>query len=75
MSPADIETPLRDEVLSNRDTSQHSDQRGLDSRHVQTQQHHEHVASHRPGEGEAGQVADNEKLPDERPTDPQGDTE
>lgn len=33
------------EILSNRDKSRRSDQRGLDSRHVQTEQHHDHVAN------------------------------
>ncbi|MCP1549764.1 MULTISPECIES: hypothetical protein [Methylorubrum] len=32
-------------VLSNRDKSQHSDERGLDSRHVQTEQYHDHVGA------------------------------
>ena len=66
MGPADPEITPRTEILSNRDTSRHSDQRGLDSRHVQTEQGHDSVASHAPGEGEAGDV-DREKLADERP--------
>ena len=66
MSPLEPDTPLPTEVLSNRDTSRHSDQRGLDSRHVQNEQGHDSVASHAPGEGEAGDV-DREKLADERP--------
>ncbi|MBB5761451.1 hypothetical protein ABEV34_22460 [Methylorubrum rhodesianum] len=33
------------EVLSNRDKSRHSDARGLDSRHVQTEQYHDHVGA------------------------------
>ncbi len=33
------------EVLSNRDKSRHSDERGLDSRHVQTEQYHDHVGA------------------------------
>ncbi len=32
-------------VLSNRDKSQHSDERGLDSKHIQTEQYHDHAAS------------------------------
>lgn len=42
------------EVLSNRDKSRHSDERGLDSRHVQTEQYHDHVGARQtedPGEG------------------------
>lgn len=66
MAPDDIEALPPNEILSNRDTSRHSEQRGLDSRHVQTQQFHEHVANHEPGDGEAGDVA-REKLADERP--------
>ncbi|MGC5781677.1 hypothetical protein [Methylobacterium sp. NFXW15] len=34
-------------VLSNRDKSQHSDQRGLDSKNVQTEQYQDHVANRR----------------------------
>ncbi len=34
-------------VLSNRDKSQHSDERGLDSRTVQTEQFHDHVGARR----------------------------
>ena len=34
-------------VLSNRDKSQHSDERGLDSRAVQTEQFHDHAANRR----------------------------
>lgn len=35
-------------VLSNRDKSQHSDQRGLDSKTVQTEQYQDHSANHEP---------------------------
>jgi hypothetical protein len=35
------------QVLSNRDKSRHSDERGLDSRHVQTEQYHDHVGARR----------------------------
>ena len=66
MSPLEPDTPLPSEVLSNRDTSRHSDQRGLDSRHVKNEQRHEHVASHAPGRGAPGDV-DRKKLADERP--------
>lgn len=34
-------------VLSNRDKSLHSDERGLDSRAVQTEQYHDHSANRR----------------------------
>lgn len=71
LSPADIEALPDNEILSNRDTSRHSDQRGLDSRHVKSQQHHDHVASHAPGEGAAGAVP-RAKLADERPGEGEG---
>jgi hypothetical protein len=35
-------------VLSNRDKSQHSDARGLDSKSVQTDQYQDHAANRRP---------------------------
>jgi hypothetical protein len=35
-------------VLSNRDKSQHSRERGLDSREIQTEQYQDHVGSHSP---------------------------
>ena len=66
MAAADVDSLPDNEILSNRDTSRHSDQRGLDSRHVQSEQGHDSVASHAPGQGEAGDV-DREKLADERP--------
>ncbi|MBV0891456.1 hypothetical protein KTN05_06255 [Paracoccus sp. Z118] len=66
MSPLEPDATLPSEALSNRDTSRHSEQRGLDSRHVKNEQGHEHVASHAPGAGAAGDV-DREKLADERP--------
>ncbi|MEA2840129.1 MAG: hypothetical protein QOF41_1459 [Methylobacteriaceae bacterium] len=34
-------------VLSNRDKSRHTDQRGLDSATVQTEQYHDHARNHR----------------------------
>lgn len=37
-------------VLSNRDKAQHNDQRGLDSRAVQTEQYHDHIANQRHGD-------------------------
>lgn len=41
-------------VLSNRDKAQHSKERGLDSKTVQTEQYHDHAGNRRPGpeEGE-----------------------
>lgn len=69
MSPADPPTQLHNEVLSNRDTSRHSDQRGLDSAHVQNEQGHPNVDNHDRGRGEPGKVPDKDKLADERPTD------
>ncbi|SFK30319.1 hypothetical protein [Methylorubrum salsuginis] len=39
-------------VLSNRDKSRHSDERGLDSRNVQTEQYHDHVGA-RQGDADA----------------------
>src|SRR3954464_3674661 len=41
-------------VLSNRDKSRHSDERGLDSRAVQTEQFHDHAANRRSFEGQPG---------------------
>ena len=67
MSPAEVEQRRKSEVLSNRDTSRHSEQRGLDSRHVHTRQLHEHVDNHAEGKGEPGKAAAGEKLADERP--------
>lgn len=61
MSEAEPENPSRTEVLSNRDTSRHSEQRGLDSRHVKTEQLHDHVAN------QSTPAADEDKLADERP--------
>ncbi len=68
MSPLEPQTPLTTEVLSNRDTSRHSEQRGLDSGYVQTQQLDPSVDNHAPGAGEPGEV-DRDKLADERPSD------
>ncbi len=45
-------------VLSNRDKSRHTDQRGLDSKHVQTEQYQDHAGNRldarTAGEAEAG---------------------
>ena len=45
-------------VLSNRDKSQHSDQRGLDSKNVQTEQYHDHAANRRNFDDQAGAIGD-----------------
>lgn len=47
-------------VLSNRDKSLHSDQRGLDSRQVQTEQYRDHVGARRNFEEQAEQQAERE---------------
>jgi hypothetical protein len=39
-------------VLSNRDKSRHSRERGLDSREIQTEQYQDHVGSHSPEDRE-----------------------
>lgn len=45
LDPEGADAPLPEDILTNRDKSRHSEQRGLDSRHVQTQQDEEHVAN------------------------------
>ena len=57
-------------VLSNRDKSRHSDERGLDSRQVQTEQYRDHTANRRdfdgagdPRQPEARQDASGEAVP------------
>ena len=40
-------------VLSNRDKSQHSEQRGLDSKNVQTEQYQDHAGNRRNFEDQA----------------------
>jgi hypothetical protein len=37
-------------ILSNRDKAQHSDERGLDSKHVQNEQRQDHAANKMPNE-------------------------
>lgn len=37
----------KNKVLSNRDKAQHSKERGLDSKHVQTEEYKDHSANHR----------------------------
>lgn len=69
MAPLEPDAPLPTEVLSNRDTSRHSEQRGLDSGYIQNEQLDPNVDNHAPGRGEPGDV-DREKLADERPSDP-----
>ncbi|QRZ12149.1 hypothetical protein JWJ88_05740 [Paracoccus methylovorus] len=61
MTPDLVDNLPDNMVLSNRDTSRHSDQRGLDGRHVQNQQHQDHVASR--------SDTDADDLPDTRPRD------
>ena len=69
-SPADLDTLPRTEILSNRDTSRHSADRGLDSRHVQNEQLQEHSDNQSPDRAEnPADVPDEDKLADERPTD------
>lgn len=63
MGPLDVDQLPDNEILSNRDTSRHSDQRGLDGRHVQTEQHHNHVDDHSQGTGEPGAAADDKRPP------------
>ena len=45
-------------VLSNRDKSQHSDQRGLDSKNVQTEQYQDHAGNRRNFEDQAAPAGD-----------------
>ncbi|CAO4194160.1 hypothetical protein [Methylorubrum extorquens] len=45
-------------VLSNRDKSQHSDQRGLDSKNVQTEQYQDHAGNRRNFDEQAGAAGD-----------------
>lgn len=47
MTDLDDEMLGENEVLSNRDRSRHPDQRGLDSKHVQTEQYQDHSANKR----------------------------
>lgn len=51
------------QVLSNRDKSRHSDERGLDSRHVQTEQYHDHVGARRTDEDSDAGAATNASGP------------
>ncbi|OHV84868.1 hypothetical protein [Rhizobium sp. LCM 4573] len=46
MTDIDKERIPENTVLSNRDKAQHSRQRGLDSKTVQTEQFHDHEANH-----------------------------
>lgn len=50
------------EVLSNRDKSRHSDERGLDSRHVQTEQYHDHVGARQTGNRTGGEATNSSGL-------------
>lgn len=47
MSEADISAIPANKVLSNRDKAQHSQDRGLDSKNVQTEQRKDHAANRR----------------------------
>lgn len=59
-SGTDAMTELQDElvrkeqILSNRDKSQHGDQRGLDSKGVQVDTYQDTASNHRPTEGTDG---------------------
>lgn len=66
MAPADIDALPPGEVLSNRDTSRHSEQRGLDSGYIQNEQYHNSVDNHDRGEGVPDPVL-HDKLADQRP--------
>jgi hypothetical protein len=66
-------------VLSNRDKSRHSDERGLDSRQVQTEQYRDHAANRRdfddagdPRQPEAQEDASGEAVPTAEPSDGRG---
>ncbi|RDW12832.1 hypothetical protein [Paracoccus thiocyanatus] len=63
MAPDTAENLPENMVLSNRDTARHSGQRGLDSRHVQTQQHQDNIASQ--SDADAGDLPD--ASPDDAP--------
>jgi hypothetical protein len=60
------------EVLSNRDKSRHSDARGLDSRHVQTEQYHDHVGARQ--SDDADEASANSSGPAGPMTNTSGDT-
>ncbi|MER2264258.1 hypothetical protein [Methylobacterium oxalidis] len=45
-------------VLSNRDKSQHSDQRGLDSKNIQTEQYQDHAGNRRNFDDQAAGPSD-----------------
>jgi len=52
---ADIKNVVGDnEILSNRDKSRHTGERGLDTKHVQTEQLQDHNANHLDDEVEEG---------------------
>lgn len=50
MSEADISKLPANAVLSNRDKAQHSEERGLDSKHVQTELYQDHSTNRRKGD-------------------------
>ncbi|MDX3924956.1 MAG: hypothetical protein QHC90_03985 [Shinella sp.] len=47
MTELDEDKVPENKVLSNRDKSQHSRERGLDGKNVQTDQYHDHTANRR----------------------------
>lgn len=52
---ADVKNVVGDnEILSNRDKSRHTGERGLDTKHVQTEQLQDHNANHLDDEAEEG---------------------
>ncbi len=56
MSTVDTAEIQDNMVLSNRDKAQHSDQRGLDSRQVQTEQYRDHANNRRVEDSEGADV-------------------
>jgi hypothetical protein len=52
MTGAQKDVLEENKVLSNRDKSRHSRERGLDSRETQTEQYQDHVGSRRPEDPE-----------------------
>jgi hypothetical protein len=47
MTTLDDEKVPENMILSNRDKAQHSRERGLDSKHIQTEQYHDHAGNRR----------------------------
>jgi len=63
MAPDNVDPLPANEILSNRDTSRHSHQRGHDSSHVQNENRHEQVDNHKPRAGEPGRPGARSKPP------------